>query len=76
MNEIKSVSIERVKHWNARMRAEGKYMLVYTLGNGSMADEPRKRGFVVQKYHREGGERSKFHLSREKAEADYKSDKF
>lgn len=41
------MEITQVKEWNRKMRAEGKYILMFTLGNGSMLDEPRKNGYVV-----------------------------
>lgn len=65
-----------VRHWNADKIRIGQRILVYTLGNGSMYDAPRKRGYVVQKYSEQGGERSKFHLNAIDALADYTSDKF
>lgn len=68
--------ITPVKAWNSRMRAEKNYIMVFTLGVGSMVDEPRQVGYVVSKTHREGGERHKFHLSHDKALADFNSDIF
>ena len=65
-----------VREWNREKLANKQYILVYTLGNGSMIDTPRQRGYVVQKRHKLGGERSKFHLSREKALSDYHSNLF
>ncbi len=65
-----------VKHWNAEKRAKGQYILIYTLGNGSMVDTPRQRGYVVQKYSNQGGERSRFHLYYKNALADYESPNF
>lgn len=73
---IKEKRIVPVKAWNNEARAKKAYILVYTLGNGSMIDTPRQRGYVVQKRHVEGGERSKFYLSHDKAIADYQSDNF
>ena len=69
-------TITPVKDWNRYYSNKGQYMLVYTLGNGSMVDEPRKRGYVVQKRHEEGGERSRFHLNLDKAVADHNSNSF
>lgn len=73
---ITEKGIYQVKDWNAKKRADKQYMQIYTLDNGSMIDEPRKNGYVVQKRHSEGGERSKFHASHEKAKEDYWSNKF
>jgi hypothetical protein len=60
MKNITHHKIYKVKDWNASKRHNGQYMLVYTLGNGSMVDEPRKRGYVVQKWHNQGGEGSRY----------------
>lgn len=64
--------IYKVKDWNR----EKTGILVYTLGNGSMVDEPRKKGYVVQKYHKEGGERSHYWKNYTLALSDFYSDKF
>lgn len=45
-------TITQVKEFNREMRAQGKYILMFTLGNGSMADEPRQRGYVVSEGQR------------------------
>lgn len=71
MNNIKQRKIYKVSEWNRTKSSEGRYMLIYTLGNGSMSDEPRKRGYVVQKYHKESGERSKFFKNYELALSDF-----
>lgn len=73
---IKVAQIQTVQNWNRDMRLQARYMEVYTLGNGSMVDEPRKRGFVVNKEHIEGGKKSRFFLSQEKALEYYYSDNF
>ena len=73
---IKEKRMLSVKAWNDEARAKKAYILIYTLGNGSMIDTPRQRGYVVQKRHIEGGERSKFYLNRELAQADYQSNIF
>lgn len=73
---IKEKLFMTVKDWNAKQRNDKRYILVYTLGNGSMVDEPRQYGYVVQKRHEEGGERSKFHKNRAEALKDYNSDIF
>ena len=57
-----------IKHWNRLYKGT---ILAYTLGNGSMIDEPRKNGYVVQKRHKEGGEKSKYHSNYEKALSDF-----
>ena len=75
-SEIKEKRILSVREWNNEARAKRQYILVYTLGNGSMADTERQHGYVVQKRHNQGGERSHFFLSREKAIADYQSNTF
>lgn len=62
-----------VREWNSLHRGT---ILVYTLGHGSMIDRPRLRGWVVQKFHVEGGERSKFHMDFAEALTDYRSDNF
>jgi len=49
--------IYKVSDWNRERRGT---ILAYTLGNGSMLDEPRKNGYVVQKIHLEGGNKSRF----------------
>ena len=66
----------KVTDWNREKTNQKKYTLVYTLGNGSMLDEPRKRGYVVEKRLENGAERSKYHSNIEKAKADLYSDKF
>lgn len=68
--------LHQVKDWNREKRAQHQYTLMYTLGSGAMHEEPRQRGWVVQKWHKEGGERSSFHLSPKEAREDYQSDKF
>ena len=63
----------KVAIWNAIQQRDGKHMLIYTLGNGSMIDEPRRRGYVVQKYHVNGGEKSKFYLKYADAIKDFET---
>ena len=73
---IKEKRMLPVKDWNIEQLSKKQYILVYTLGNGSMIDEPRKYGYVVQKRHVEGGEKSHFYLNKDKAMADYQSNTF
>jgi len=68
--------IYTVKNWNAIQRNNKQYILVYTLGNGSMVDIPRQRGYVVEKHHIQGGKRSRFHSNKERALEDYYSNIF
>jgi len=44
------MEITQVKEFNKKMLRESRYILVFTLGNGSMVDEPRKNGYVVSGY--------------------------
>lgn len=74
--EIKDKRILPVSAWNQEYKRKGNYVMVYTLGNGSMLDTERKRGYVVQKHHVQGGERSRFHRNYELALSDYNSDNF
>ena len=74
--DIKEKRILSVKEWNNEARAKKQYILIYTLGNGSMVDVARQRGYVVQKRHIEGGEKSHFWLNKEKALQDYQSNIF
>jgi len=60
--------IYTIREWNSTHTGS---IMAYTLGNGSMYDEPRQRGYVVQKRHTEGGERSKYHSNKAKALQDY-----
>lgn len=69
--QIKERKIYKVKEWNIKHKGT---ILAYTLGNGSMIDTPRSRGYVVQKRHIEGGESSKFHANYEKALSDFYQD--
>lgn len=41
------VKLLQVKEFNALMEMMSNYTYIMTLGNGSMADEPRKNGWVV-----------------------------
>lgn len=66
----------QVKTWNEIHRRKNQFILIYTLGNGSMVDTPRQKGYVVEKHHSQGGKRSKFHSNIEKAMADYYSNNF
>ena len=69
--------IYKVKDWNSSKTHEGKYILVYTLGNGSMVDTPRKRGYVVQKWIKDTkAERSRYHKNYASALADFYQDNF
>lgn len=54
-----------VKEWNSIKRGT---ILAYTLGNGSIIDTPRQRGYVVQKHHTQGGEMSQYFSNYQKAE--------
>lgn len=74
MDKITERKLFHVKQWNSLKKAEGEYMQVYTLGNGSMADEPRKKGFVVYKKHKEGGSGSKWFPNYLQAEEYYHSE--
>lgn len=56
--------ITPVSEWNGKQLHNGLHILIYTLGNGSMLDEPRKNGYVV---HDEEGKKSKFFLNYDKA---------
>lgn len=67
MKNIIERSIKPVEQFNNEMRAKGNYTMVMSLGNGSMCDEPRKRGYVVSKKHRLGGSGSYFIMNYEKA---------
>jgi hypothetical protein len=64
--------IHKVKDWNQSHTG----IMKYTLGNGSMLDEPRKKGYVVQKRHVEGGEKSQYFPNYEKALAYFYKDNF
>jgi hypothetical protein len=64
---MKKDTIYKVKEWNVQKRSLGAYILVYTLGKGSMHDKPRQKGYVVQKFHKKGGERSRFCSNYQKA---------
>lgn len=65
-----------VKNWNTIQNRNSKYILVYTLGNGSMYEPERQKGYVVEKHHEQGGERSKFHKNIKLALQDYYSETF
>jgi hypothetical protein len=60
MKNITQSKIYTVREWNNTKRSEGKYIMMFTLGDGSMVDEPRKRGYVVEKRHRLGGHGCKY----------------
>jgi hypothetical protein len=66
--------IHKVKDWNREKLAEQKYIMVFTLGNGSMLDEPRKKGYVVYKKHKLGGTSAKYMSNYEKALANFHKD--
>jgi len=44
------MKLTQVKKFNEWARNKGKYILIFTLGVGSMQDKPRKYGWVVSGY--------------------------
>jgi hypothetical protein len=44
---MKITYLSRVTDFNQDMLAQRKYTMIMTVGNGSMVDEPRVRGWVV-----------------------------
>ena len=75
MKYIIERSIKPVWQFNKEMLDKQQYIMVMTLGNGSMVDMPRKRGYVVSKEHKEGGKSSRFFLNHDKAFDWYSADK-
>jgi hypothetical protein len=45
------MKLQQVNEYNRACEMRNAYIQVFTLGNGSMADEPRKYGWVVSGYN-------------------------
>lgn len=69
MNKI----IHHITSWNIKHHGT---ILAYTLGNGGMYEQPRKKGWVVQARSEQGGEKSRYFSNKEKAMLYFNSEIF
>lgn len=54
--------IYHVKEWNNKMISEGKYIMAFTVGTGSIVEANKQRGYVVHY-----GKSAKWFSNRQKA---------
>lgn len=67
-------TLTQVQEWNRKKRNDGQYIMMFTLGNGSMADKPRQRGWVIYTKNEQGATSARFYQNKDEALLAYNQD--